>query len=542
MNQKIYQPPRKSTTLVGQRVLVLAPHPDDEALGCGGSLVQHRVAGDAVKIIFITDGAAADRQGQSKSNYIQMRMEEARAAAQILDVDDLEFWQYADGRLDKAKEFYSQLNKTIQSYQPTLIYSPPYLDFHPDHRATVKALWKFIQTHFYRCIIAFYEINTPILINSLVDISTNLNQKKRACEAHVSQHLNIPYTDIALGLNRFRSLTISENATHAEGYLVIDSKTIFGKKVETLFPISLINTQQNERSEVPLVSIIVRTKDRPELLQEALTSLVRQTHSRIEVLVVNDGGVALDAVLDTFRSDLELRYFPLTSSQGRSAAANVGLQMASGKYVGFLDDDDLLYPHHIEKLVTALECCSEKLVYSDCEKGDYFKVANKFYLRRAKLLYKGVDFDRKQLAFNNYIPIMTALFHRSLYHNRITMRTDLDALEDWDLWLQFSKWTDFKRVAGITAEYRFFKPIDYDFLKSREQVITNHPEVYTLSELTALLQTAQRENDLLHHENHQFKTELLQLRSGWQLKWWRRKNRIVNLIKSNFRHLFKARN
>ena len=85
------------------RVLVVAPHPDDEALGCGGALIQHRKQGDRVKVVFVTDGAAGGKLGHYAGlNYRELRRDEARRAGAILGVDELVFWEYPDGRLAEA--------------------------------------------------------------------------------------------------------------------------------------------------------------------------------------------------------------------------------------------------------------------------------------------------------------------------------------------------------------------------------------------------------------------------------------------------------
>src|SRR3990170_7346574 len=97
----------------------------------------------------------------------------------------------------------------------------------------------------------------------------------------------------------------------------------------------------------PLVSIIVRTKDRPKLLRRALQSIAVQTYRPIEAILVNDGGCDLDVDgLKTILGDVSLNYVRLEKNTGRAHAGNVGIENARGEYVGFLDDDDVLYPGH----------------------------------------------------------------------------------------------------------------------------------------------------------------------------------------------------
>ena len=100
-----------------------------------------------------------------------------------------------------------------------------------------------------------------------------------------------------------------------------------------------------EEMELPLVSLIVRTKDRPALLREALQSICEQTYPKIEIIVVNDGGDDVSEVILPFigvNTTIVLVQFPV--NLGRSKAANAGLDKATGDYIAFLDDDDWMMP------------------------------------------------------------------------------------------------------------------------------------------------------------------------------------------------------
>src|ERR1035437_10187989 len=91
----------------------------------------------------------------------------------------------------------------------------------------------------------------------------------------------------------------------------------------------------------PFVSVIVPTYNRPSLLDRALRSILGQTYRRFEILVVNDGGPDVTAVLDELQCGQALRYFVHPSNQGIAAARNTGMREARGKYIAYLDDDDI---------------------------------------------------------------------------------------------------------------------------------------------------------------------------------------------------------
>ena len=122
----------------------------------------------------------------------------------------------------------------------------------------------------------------------------------------------------------------------------------------------------------PLVSIIIRTKDRPQLVKRALSSVAAQRYRDLEVIIVNDGGCDLD--IDEMKGilgDIPIQYVRLADNRGRAHAANTGITHANGHYIGFLDDDDLFYPKHIETLLHMCEHTGVKIAYSSVQSVYY---------------------------------------------------------------------------------------------------------------------------------------------------------------------------
>ncbi len=211
--------PFHTTNLTGKRVLVLAPHPDDETIGCGGSLALHVAAGDPVKVVFLTNGAKGDMAGRfERQFYIALRQEEARKACDCLGGMDIEFWPYEDRELENSPGVRKRIEKLLETYAPDLIYAPSPLEFHPDHRAACAFLCAAVQRFDYSCNIAFCEINQPLRVNLLVDITSVLKQKIMALKAYQSQLDERPYDEVAIALSRFRSMTLPKGVTHAEGF------------------------------------------------------------------------------------------------------------------------------------------------------------------------------------------------------------------------------------------------------------------------------------------------------------------------------------
>jgi LmbE family N-acetylglucosaminyl deacetylase len=453
--------PFTTTDLTGHKVLLLSPHPDDESLTSGGSLALHVMNGDPVKVVFLTDGAEADTRAEySHDEYVQLRQNEAKHATTILGITDIEFWNAPDRGLAQAHHISDRLCSLFREYQPTLVYAPSPHEFHPDHRATARLVWQVVQKTMIGCKVAFYDYNRPVNINTLVDITAVIEKKREASNCYHSQLKYYPYADCAISLNRYRSLTVSPGCLYAEGYYLMESREIWGHPIETFTVKQFLPASGHDLP--PLVSVIIRTRNRPLLLREAIASILTQTYRNIEVVVVNDGGEDITRILDEFHGYLRIQHICHVEPLGRAVAANSGLRAAKGKYVNFLDDDDIFYAQHLEKLANYLETAGEQFAYSDCETCDYRWAGDAWIPASERRLFNGTDFDRERLDRENFIAFMCAMFRRELFELSGPFDETLEFLEDWDLWIRMSRSVDFHRVPGVTAEYRRFSKPQYD--------------------------------------------------------------------------------
>ena len=97
------------------RVLVISPHPDDEAIGCGGVLCEHVAHEDDVWVVFLTSGEKGGH-GRSEEETARLREEEAQAAAAIMGYERLEFWRLPDGALQATGAVVERLRKTVTAW------------------------------------------------------------------------------------------------------------------------------------------------------------------------------------------------------------------------------------------------------------------------------------------------------------------------------------------------------------------------------------------------------------------------------------------
>ena len=505
--------PLEATNLTGQKVLVIAPHPDDESLGTGGALALHVESGDPVKIVFLTDGSMADYSGRyGKDEYIEIREAEAREACSILGVADIEFWREPDRGLRVNDENINRLYQVLKDYKPDLIYCPSPHEFHPDHRVSAELLWRAVQKSGHNATIAFTEINTAIRINTLIDITPVIEKKKAACNIYKSQIENTPYTDTALSLNRFRSLTISESSSYAEGFFMVESSEVLKGGVESFSRMQFLSSVPDVSfPDPPLVSIIVRTSDRVELLTEALSSIVMQSYPNIEIVLVNDGESDLGTLVEEYGKYVDIRYINPKTPLGRTKAGNEGLRAAKGKYVNFLDDDDLFYANHVSKLALFLARTGQKAAYSDCEVAHYGWEGSGFELKGEKEPFKGVEHDLDALMVSNYLPNMVLMFEKSVLEDIGYADEELLIYEDWDLWIKLSLHYSPERLPGVSAEYRFFSDHGYDYSEWRMKILEKYKDYYEGEELdTSLLNRV----DKLTEENQYLRNRLAQSEEG----------------------------
>jgi LmbE family N-acetylglucosaminyl deacetylase len=184
------------------RVLVVGAHPDDEAIGCGGTLRRHSIEGDELSAVFLTSGEAG---GHGIKNAGDVREREARAAAAILGIEQIEFWHEPDGRLRARRDLVARLERLIAGVRPSLIYVPHEHDDHPDHRCAARIVHRATGADAHQPEIRQFEIWSPLTrIDHVSDISSVLEDKLLAIRAYQSQCKAMRFDDAFAGLARYR--------------------------------------------------------------------------------------------------------------------------------------------------------------------------------------------------------------------------------------------------------------------------------------------------------------------------------------------------
>lgn len=211
------------------------------------------------------------------------------------------------------------------------------------------------------------------------------------------------------------------------------------------------------RGRGPLVSILLPTHNRRRYLAEALASAVQQTYDDLEILVVRDGGEEVADVVRSF-DDPRVILIDRKENRGKPFSLNEALARARGKYIAYLDDDDVYYPYHIEVLVEALESHRDSgVAYSDLYKTYCEVLAGGSRVALSKHVEISRDFDRFLMLYFNHVLHVSLMHRRDLLDKTGLYNESLNVLIDWDMTRRLAFFCDFHHVPLVTGE--FYSPI-----------------------------------------------------------------------------------
>ncbi len=230
-------------------------------------------------------------------------------------------------------------------------------------------------------------------------------------------------------------------------YYPQEQRSMLGERARQLCERLEALARQDENN---LFSIILTTYNRSELLKDALSSVGSQTLGDFEVILINDNGKPVEHLLAAY--DFPITYIRQGRNQGLSAARNAGLALARGRYVVYLDDDDIYLPNHLEILAEAFEQHPDSVVYTGVEYvNEKLEGEKRIELGRSQP-FKHEAFDRDLLFVQNYIPVNTWAHPRAMLAAVGNFDTGLNAFEDWDMLLRLAARYPFVHVPLVSAE------------------------------------------------------------------------------------------
>ena len=196
---------------MSRRILVVAAHPDDEVLGCGGTIARHVDEGDVVEILIAAEGVTSRYPKESHSGVrdeLSLLQSSAIKACQILGASNLEFLKFPDNRLDSVcrLELIQAIEQKINSYTPECIYVHHVGDVNIDHRRLHEAVVTACRptpTNPVKQLFSFEVASStewqppgsgsPFTPNWFIDISSQLDRKCSALEVYSSEMRDWPH-------------------------------------------------------------------------------------------------------------------------------------------------------------------------------------------------------------------------------------------------------------------------------------------------------------------------------------------------------------
>ena len=195
-----------------EKILVVAPHPDDESLGCGGLMSKY---GKQCDVLLLTDGRrgkSEKRKTCSDKEIISIRLQELKKALEIAGIDKLFCLNIPDSELLRNKKTVMQFDASQYKY----IFVPNSREDHPDHKAANKffkamRFWGKTKARIYE-----YEVWTPLqIVDVLVDISAQELKKELMIKQFVSQLESKDYLNAGMGLSHYRGIGCNSSAAEA---------------------------------------------------------------------------------------------------------------------------------------------------------------------------------------------------------------------------------------------------------------------------------------------------------------------------------------
>lgn len=219
-----------------ENILVVAAHPDDEVLGCGGTIVKHTKAGDKVRVVILAEGVTSrDKKRSPKkcAGELSQIAKAAQDAGKILGVESVYLHNFPDNRMDSIDllDVVKVIEDLIERYEPDVVYSHHGGDLNIDHRIIHEAVvtaCRPVPGHPVKTIL-FFEIpsstewraaGTAQLFapNWFVDVSNTLALKMKALASYQSEMRDWPHVrsvEAIKHLAAWRGATVGTKAAEA---------------------------------------------------------------------------------------------------------------------------------------------------------------------------------------------------------------------------------------------------------------------------------------------------------------------------------------
>lgn len=242
-------------------------------------------------------------------------------------------------------------------------------------------------------------------------------------------------------------------------------------------------------NQPPTVSIVLPTYNRAVVLDRSIRSVLEQTYTDFELIVVDDDSTDdTEEVVEGY-DDPRVRYLEHDYNQGAAAARNTGIGAAYGDFIAFQDSDDEWLPRKLEKQMAVFERSPPEVgvVYSA-----FLEVAGRGERRIPGSNPDWMDGDHhRRLLKYNFITTQAAVVRRDCFRTVGGFDEHLPRLMDWELWIRLSEPYRFEYIdEPLVRVYRQPDSISQDdsaVVEARELILEKHRERFAPEELAAQL-------------------------------------------------------
>ncbi len=190
----------------GRSMLVVAPHQDDELVGCGGTLLRHVAAGGTARVVFVSDGGGEhEEDGLARHESVAIREAEARKVAKAIGIEPPRFLAYESLRWQSVAAVAESLRAEIDSSRPDSLFVPFFLDTSEEHRVVSLAVAEALAGIDRRMRVYSYEVWGLCVPNTAVRIDPVVERRNELLALYESQLSGTDYITSTTGLNMYRS-------------------------------------------------------------------------------------------------------------------------------------------------------------------------------------------------------------------------------------------------------------------------------------------------------------------------------------------------
>jgi len=214
-----------------RRVMVIAPHPDDEAIGCGGTICKHLDRKDMVSVLYITDG-------QIKESFPGERKREARELMGYLGISGFDFIGLRDQDIEITREVIETIRSKLVNTD--LVYLPHFHDGHIDHMRTNLLFAEALRGLDKDINVLCYEIWSPLRADTVINISSYADEKRKMIGFYKSQLKDTDFIKLIECLNEYRAMTCAQADNQYIAAVLRDSKFLLGRGRGLVLPWGMI--------------------------------------------------------------------------------------------------------------------------------------------------------------------------------------------------------------------------------------------------------------------------------------------------------------